>query len=97
MLLIEKKCTILKVENCVLFSRFSEDLSLEDSLSDSSEGLFQRSKGGKRIYRGFTRKNKWPEHQKTTVKENQTFQTNSFSVFLLMGRCQSLGLLKSFL
>ena len=40
----KKKRTILKVENCVLFSRFSEDLSLEDSLSDSSEGLLQRSK-----------------------------------------------------
>ena len=41
----------LKVGNYVLFSGFSEDLSPEDSLSDHSEGLLQRGKGGAGIYR----------------------------------------------
>ena len=41
-----KKIHNLKVENYVLFSRLSEDLSLEHSLSDSSEQLLQRGKGG---------------------------------------------------
>ena len=43
----------LEVENYVLFGEFSEDVSLEDSLSDCSEGLFQRGKGGTRMYRSF--------------------------------------------
>ena len=29
------------------------------------------------------------------IKENQTSQVNEFSAFLCMGRCKSLGLLKS--
>ena len=35
----------------------TEDLSPEDSLSDSSEGQLQRGKGGAGIYRGFWDKN----------------------------------------
>ena len=46
----------LKVENHVLFSRFSEDLSLEGSLSDSSERLLRRGKGGA-VYMSFCNKN----------------------------------------
>ena len=38
----------LRVENYVLFSGLAEDLNLEDRLSDSSEGLLQRGKGGAR-------------------------------------------------
>ena len=41
----------LEVENYVLFEGIFEDLNLEDSLSDSSEGLLCRSKGGARINR----------------------------------------------
>ena len=58
----------LKVENYVLFGGRTEDLSLEDSLSDSSEGLLWRGMGGARIYRSFSNNNKkTPEYQKITV------------------------------
>ena len=43
------KMHYLKVEDYVLFSGFTEDLSPGYSLSDSSEGLFQRGMGGARI------------------------------------------------
>ena len=36
---------------------FSEDLSPGDSLSDGSEGLFQRGQRGARIYGSFCNKN----------------------------------------
>ena len=45
----EKKMHNLKVENYVLFSGHTEDWGQEDSLSDSSEGLFWRCNGGARI------------------------------------------------
>ena len=47
----------LKVENYVLFCGLAEDLSPGDSLSDSSEGLLLRGKGGTRVYRSFCNKN----------------------------------------
>ena len=43
----------LKVENYVLFGRLAKDLSLGGSLSDSSEGLLLRGKGGARMHRSF--------------------------------------------
>ena len=46
----------LKVENYVLFSGHTEDVSPGDRLSDGSEGLFRRGKGGARIYREFGNK-----------------------------------------
>ena len=56
----EKKMQNLKVENYVLFGRFSEDLSPEDSLSDRSEEVLQRGKGGARIHRSFaTKRGSW--------------------------------------
>ena len=48
-----KKMCSLKFENYVLFSGLTEDLSWGYSLSDSSKGLFQRGKGGARVYRTF--------------------------------------------
>ena len=47
----------LQFENYILFGGFSEDLSLAESLSDSSEELNQGGKGGTRIYRSFGSKN----------------------------------------
>ena len=41
----------LKGKDYVLFSIYTEDLSPGFSLSDSSEIVFQRGKGGARIYR----------------------------------------------
>ena len=91
----------LKVENYVLFDRLSEDLLLGDSLSDSSEGLFQSSNGGYRIYRSFwekiKKKNKktgsWNIKRLLLIKENQTSQVNEFNTFLCIGVCTTLGLL----
>ena len=48
----------LEVENYVLFSRHTENLSLGGRISDSSEGLVQRGEGGARIYRNFCKKKK---------------------------------------
>lgn len=44
------------VENYILYGRHTEDLSPEHSLSDSSEGLLQRDKGGARIHRDSCKK-----------------------------------------
>ena len=60
-----KKMHNLKFENYALFSGHAEDLSLEDSLSYSSEGLFQRGNGGARIYRSFCK------NKKTKIKTNK--------------------------
>ena len=53
----------LKVEDYVLFRKLAEDLSLEDSLSDSTERLLWRGEGGARICRSFCNK----DHQKITI------------------------------
>ena len=47
------KMHYLKVEDYVLFSGFTEDLSPGYSLSDISEGLLQRGIVGDRIYKSF--------------------------------------------
>ena len=52
-----KKKHNLKGESYVLFGGLSEDSSQEDSLSDSSEGLFQKGRGGARVHRSFCNKN----------------------------------------
>lgn len=46
-----EKMHTLKFENCLLFDRHTEDLSPGARLSDSSEELSQRGKGGARINR----------------------------------------------
>ena len=46
----QQKTHNLKVENYVLFVRLSEDFK------KSSEGLFQRGKGGVRLYKSFYNK-----------------------------------------
>ena len=50
--------------------------------------------GGARVNRSFA--GSW-ECQKIIVKGNQISQVKEFSAFLCMGRCKSLGSLKSFL
>ena len=52
----EKKTHNLKAENYVVFSDVTEDYSPGISLLVSSEELFQREKGGARIYGSFTEK-----------------------------------------
>ena len=52
----KKKMHNLKVENYVLFGRMTKDQSPGDSLSDRSEGLFQRENGEARRYRSFCNK-----------------------------------------
>ena len=104
-----KKMRNEKVENYALFGGLAEDLSPGDSLSDSSEGLFRRGKGGARIYRSFCKKTKtnrltkqknpgsWNMKRLLLIKENLTSQVNEYGAFLCMGGCKSLGSLKSFL
>ena len=56
-----RKIYNLKFASSVLFRDHTEDYSLGDSLSDSSEELLQRGKGGARIHRRFlleTKQNK---------------------------------------
>ena len=70
-----------------------------DSLSDISEGLFRRDEGEARIYRSFHNKKtgSWNIERLLLIKENQIYQVNEFSAFLSMGRCKTLGSLKSFI
>ena len=65
-------------------------------LSDHSEGLLLRGKGGARIYRSFLQQRLGNRDIKRLLlmKENQVSQVNEFSAFLCMGRCWSLGSLK---
>ena len=53
-----KKVHYLKVENYVSLGRISEDLNPEGSLSDRSEGVLQRGKGGAKMHRSFCNKNR---------------------------------------
>lgn len=62
-----KQMRNLKLENYVLFSVLAEYLSLQVSLSDSSEGLFQRGKEWARIHRNVCKKKKI--EQKIIVKD----------------------------
>lgn len=73
-----------------------EDYSPGDHLSGSSEGLFQRHKGGLGYGGGSTEKINVVEHQNVTAnqKKIQMSQVHGFSAFLRMGRCESLGSLK---
>ena len=57
----------LKVEDYVLIGSRAEDLSLENNLTYSSEGLLQRGKGGARIHRRFCNKNQAVRTCKDTV------------------------------
>ena len=93
----EKTPHNLKVEKSVFYLVvFLRTSSLEDSLSDSSEGLFRRGKGGDRIYREFC--NKYQIIKRLLlIEENQISQVNEFSALLCMGRCNSPGSLKPFL
>ena len=48
----------LKVKNYVLFGRLTKDYSLGYTVSETSEGLLQKCKGGSRYIEGFAeRKN----------------------------------------
>ena len=58
-----KKSHNQKVESYLLFGDFPEYYSLRDSLSDSSEELFQTGKGGARIHTSFGWKKRNPTHQ----------------------------------
>ena len=69
----------------------TEGLNPKDSFSDSSEALFQRSKGGAWIY-SFCDK-LGSQNIKRLLKKKQTPQDNKFSTFLCLGRYKSLGFL----
>ena len=69
----------------LLFSGLAEDLSLGDSLSDSSQGLFQQGEEGTGMYRNSNKPTKLKNLNITRlllIKENQTSQVNEFNVFV---------------
>ena len=55
----------------IIFGGLSEDSSPGGSLSNSSEGLLLRDKGGARIYRSFVIKTRLEEHQKITNEKKK--------------------------
>ena len=80
--------------------RLNNTDSLGYCLSDTSEELSQRGKGGARMYKSFCwekKKNPIVKHQNISANhKNQTSQVNDFSAFLCIERCKSLGALKLF-
>lgn len=71
----EKKMHNLKVGQYILFLDLTEDYDPGDSLSECSEELFPRGKGGARKYRHFfwkTKANQKPCSQKTTANHKET-------------------------
>ena len=95
----KKKKHNLKVESYVLFSGQNWghqpwDTTSQITLRDCS-GEAREEPG----YTGLSApKTRLLEHQKIMlIEENQTSHVKEFSAFLCMGRCKSLGLLKSFL
>ena len=82
----------------ICFHRLIEDYSPGDSLSDTSEELIQRDKGGgARICEFFLLEKNIHKHQKTTANHKKyTFQVKIFNVFLWIGRYKNLSSLKLF-
>ena len=76
----------------------TENVSPGRSLSDSSEGLLQRGRGGTRIHRSFCNKDQVVGTSRLLlIKQDPISQGKEVSAFLCKGRCKSLGSLKSFL
>ena len=74
----------------LLFSGLAEDLSLGDSLSGSSQGLFQQGKEGTGMYRNSNKPTKLKKLNITRlllIKENQTSQVNEFNVCVCVCVC----------
>lgn len=83
----------LKAENC-----FIGGVTGDHSLLGSSQGLFQRDKGGTRIYRSFCGEKSMVKHQKMTAKpQTQKSQVNEFRAFLCVGTCRGPDSCDSFL
>ena len=70
------------------------DSSPGDSISSNSERILRSL--GKKSYRNFATIS-LNVKRLLLIKENQISQVKEFSTFLYMGRCRSLGSLKSFL
>ena len=70
-----------------------------DKSEDLSPGHRKKSQERELGYSGdfFAAEDQVVEHQKITIKENQKSQDKEFSTFLCVGRCKSLGQLKSLL
>jgi len=47
----------------------TEDISMEDSLSDSSEGLLHKGKGGVRMYRSSATKTRYSNIKRLLLKK----------------------------
>ena len=94
----EKKCTTQKLRIMFYLADKTEDLSLGHSISDRSEGLVWRGQGGARIYEFLQQRPGGQNFKRLLlIKENPLSGVKEFSAFVCMGRCKSLGSLKSFL
>ena len=73
--------------------------SLGGSISSNPERTAPRRQGGKPGYIEVLQQRAGSPNVKRLllIKENQVSQVKEFSIFLCMGRCKSLGSLKSFL
>jgi len=76
----------LNVENYILFRTLLRTIAQEGSLSYSSEGLFQRGKGGARLYKSICCKKKKKKthvvkHQKITPGNSLVVQWLGISAF----------------
>ena len=97
---LKKKMNCLKVENCVWFGKLFEDSSpckaAFHTLLDCSQQV--REDLGYRGKQEFLQQRPSSQNIKRLllIKENQISQVNGFSPFLWLGRCKSLGSLKSF-
>ena len=89
----------LKVESYVLFSRQIWGLKLRRQDSQITlRDCYGKTKEGAKIYKNFCNKDQVVRTSLLLlIKENQTSQVKEFSTFPCMGRCKSLGSLKSFL
>ena len=88
----------LKTESFVLFGCFRTSSSRE-SISSNPEKTTPKRRGKGPGYMELLQQMTGRPNTKRLllIKENQITQVNEFSTFLCMGRCKSLGSLKSFL
>ena len=89
----------LRVEKFVFFGGLTEDYSPGYSLSDCAEGLFQRDEGGASRCRSFFwgKKCQISKDYKITVIHKYRHFKLEIRACVCMGKCRSLGSLKSFL
>ena len=92
-----KKMHNLKFENYVLFGRQNQGLKPGTQPLRELWGLLQRGEGRARICRSFCNKDQVVRTSKDYCELKKTRHLRNLALFLCMGRCKSLGSVKSFL